>query len=64
MDRVYFSKNLDPTSWEGEDYGCLSFLLIPSKWWSIKEWQFAWSLRRTMLERLMRAHSMFKSEEV
>ena len=58
MDKVYFSKALSPDSWGQEDYGCLTILLIPTKWWSVKEWKLSLSLRAEMLKRLMVAYNL------
>lgn len=57
-ERVFFSKALDPEDWGGKDYGCLTILLIPTKWWSLKEWKLALSLRAEMLKRLMMAYNL------
>lgn len=48
-DKVYFSKKLDPNSWNNSD--CMTFFLVPNKWWSFKAWKFANSIRSEMLRK-------------
>jgi hypothetical protein len=54
QDKVYFSKAFDPTNWNDEDTDYMTFFLVPRKWWSIKAWKFANSLRSHMLSKLTR----------
>ena len=51
MEKVYFSKVFDPNKWEEPDY--MTLFLIPNKWWSVKAWKFAWSVRAEMLRHFM-----------
>lgn len=49
-DKVYWSEQPDPKKWFGSgDY--LTFFLVPRRWWSIKEWKLANSLRAEMLRK-------------
>lgn len=54
MDKVYFSNCFDPKQWSSEDCGILTVFLVPKHWWSIREWNLAWSLRARFLEQMMR----------
>ena len=38
--RVYFSNKEDPDSWNC-NAGTINVILIPKKWWSLKEWKMA-----------------------
>lgn len=47
--KVYWNTDIDPDKWN--DFGFMTFVLIPNKWWSISEWKLANSLRAEMLKR-------------
>ena len=53
MNKVYWSKVFDPTDWNCRDFGVLTVWIVPKRWWSVKEWKFAYSLRAKFIERLM-----------
>ena len=55
--KVYFSKTFDPSDWSTNDSDFMTFFLVPRKWWSIKAWKFANSLRSSMLKAYMMAHN-------
>jgi len=50
--KVYFSQIVDPTDWSFAD-DFLTFYLIPNKWWSIRAWKFANSMRSRILNKLV-----------
>lgn len=50
--KVYFSKLFDPNDWSSAD-DFLTFYLIPNKWWSIRSWKFANSMRSRILNTLI-----------
>ena len=50
--KVYFSKLFDPTDWSYAD-DFLTFYLIPNKWWSIRAWKFANSMRSRILNKMV-----------
>ena len=52
--KLYFSHCFDPEHWKDDGCGILNVLLIPKRWWSIKEWKFALSLRSRFLEHMMK----------
>lgn len=50
-EQIYWSSDLD--SWSNNDADCIHFFYIPSKWWSIKAWKFAFKWRAEMHKKLM-----------
>ena len=50
MEKVYFSKILDLEDWSSNDCSYMTLFFIPNRWWSIKDWKFALSMRARMLE--------------
>lgn len=49
--KVYWSVPANHETWNDSD--CITFFLIPRRWWSIKSWKFANSVRAEMLEIVM-----------
>ena len=38
-------------AWVDGDY--MTMILIPRRWWSIKDWKFAWEVRANMMKAFM-----------
>lgn len=52
MDKLYFSKALDLSSWKDKDTDYMTLFLVPRRWWSIKDWRFANDLIHVANQRL------------
>lgn len=41
MNKVYFSSRDWTNDWSCKDSGHLKIIVLPTRWWSIKEWKLA-----------------------
>ena len=46
--RFYFSNIPDENSWSSNDNNEMRMILLPKKWWSIKEWKLAKDLMKEL----------------
>lgn len=51
-EKIYWSNVPDPTNWGDDSADYMTFVLVPSKWWSIKAWKLANEFRVELLRRL------------
>jgi hypothetical protein len=51
--KVYYSLIQDPTQWESSN-DVLTFFYVPKRWWSVKAWRLALSLRGYYQQQLVK----------
>lgn len=50
MSKIYFSEIPDAGDWIKEnDSGIMNIILIPKRWWSIKDWKIALDFRKNFV---------------
>jgi hypothetical protein len=52
-EKFYWSDFMPLDAWRDDDADCMTFVLIPRKWWSIKAWKMANRFRTHLLNKLM-----------